>query len=159
MKVVLSLGMLVAMAAAAQEPRLRWEEFHEPVYPQMARVANIWGAVTIEFTIGPDGTMAVQTTVGHPILVPAAMASVKLSKLTCGNCEQNAARFSVVFEFKIAKSECGNSSGSPRAVLEDTNHVTITTDQFCFVDPGPELTKKVRSIRCLYLWKCAVRRD
>jgi hypothetical protein len=124
--------MLIASGAVAQGPSLRWEEFHPPGYPQMARVANIEGAVTVEFTIGPDGAMAVQKAAGHPILVPASVESLKLSKLACDYCGQGAPVFSVVFDFRVAKSECGDSgmNGSPRAVLEGSNHVTITTDRF-----------------------------
>jgi TonB family protein len=159
MNTALFFVILTIIGAVGQEPKLRWEEFHEPAYPQMARVANINGAVTLEFTIARDGTVDVQKSAGHPMLVHASVESLKLSKLACDNCGKVAARFSVVFEFKIATSECGNSSVSSRALLENSNHVTVTIDRYCFIDPAPELTKKVRSVRCLYLWKCAIRKE
>jgi TonB family protein len=152
------LFLLMWLTGSAQTPALRWLDFHSPEYPQMARVANIDGSVTVEFTIQPGKTLTVQKSAGHPILVQAAVESLKLSRLACDNCQQEAANFSVLFVFKV-EGECGNSGGSPRAVLEDSNHITISTNRFCTVNPAFELRKRVRSIRCLYLWKCLVRRD
>ncbi|MGZ4855933.1 MAG: energy transducer TonB [Candidatus Angelobacter sp.] len=160
MQTALLLGILVGMGAAVQEPKLRWMEFYPPVYPQMARIANIEGTATVEITIGPDGAMVLQKAAGHPILVQAAEVSLKLSKLVCDYCAQRATQFTIVFDFRIPSPECGNSglNSSPRAVLDASTHITITTDRHCFSDPAPELGKRVRSLRCLYLWKCATRR-
>ena len=46
-------------------------------------------------------------------------------------------------------------STDPQGRLQ--THVTIAAEHVCFCDPASTLTMKVRSIKCLYLWKCSVR--
>ena len=88
--------------AAAQGPCLRWEELHEPVYPQMARIAHISGRVVLDVTLQPDGTVTIQDVSGHPILVQAARDSIQKSKLSCEDCGEEPHTFSLVYEFKMA---------------------------------------------------------
>lgn len=130
-----ALLLMVLTAAVAQEqgPSLQWEEFHEPVYPQMARIAHIYGRVTLEITLQPDGTVTIQDVSGHPILVQAARDSIQQSKLSCEGCGKEPHTFSIVYEFKIQDRRPPPAPAQPlRAVRR----------------------YKVRSIRCLYLWRC-----
>jgi hypothetical protein len=141
-------------------PSLNWKEFHAPAYPQMARIANIYGTVEIHLTISEGGMIDIKNATGHPILVQAALESVKLSKLSCEYCERGPAEFSLIYDFIVRGSECGNFSlNIPPGVLDTFNHVTISTDRFCFQDPAGVWTKRVRSLRCLYLWRCATKRN
>ena len=160
MNTALLFGILMIIGAAEQGPKLRWLEFHPPVYPPMARIANLEGTVTLEIIIEPDGTVSLHKSAGHPILVQAAGESLKLSKFACDSCAQSAASFTIVFDFRVSSPECGSFglNSSPRAVLDTSAHITISTDRYCISDPAPELEKRVRSLRCLYLWKCATRR-
>ena len=49
-----------------------------PIYPPLARQARIQGEVVLRVLIGKDGGVdKLQAVSGHPMLVPAAMASVK----------------------------------------------------------------------------------
>lgn len=50
----------------------------EPQYPEIARKMGLTGAVRIELTIAPNGTVKDTKVIGgHPILVNAAMDAVK----------------------------------------------------------------------------------
>ncbi|HEY2499576.1 MAG TPA: energy transducer TonB [Candidatus Angelobacter sp.] len=155
------LGMLMAMGIALQTPTLHWEEFQAPAYPQMARIANIYGKVEIQFIISEGGRVDIKSAMGHPILVQAAVESIKLSKLSCEYCERVPTEFSVIYDFIVRGSECGNSSLNtpPGVVLDTFNRVIISTDRFCLEDPGPVLMKRIRSLRCLDLWRCATKRS
>lgn len=49
----------------------------EPVYPSMAKIAHVQGAVILAAIVSKDGTMEhLQLMSGHPLLVPAAMDAV-----------------------------------------------------------------------------------
>ena len=124
---------MVLIAAVAQEPSLQWGELHEPVYPQMARIAHISGPVTLEITIQPDGTVTIQDVSGHPILVQAARDSIQKSKLSCEGCGEEPHTFSVVYEFKMLDRPSPPAAQPRRPAVR---------------------RHKERSIRCLYLWRC-----
>ena len=49
----------------------------EPVYPSMAKIAHVQGAVILAAIVSKDGTIEhLQLMSGHPLLVPAAMDAV-----------------------------------------------------------------------------------
>jgi hypothetical protein len=159
MNTALLFGILIIIGVTEQGAKLRWMEFHPPVYPPMARIANLEGPVTVEITIEPNDRVSFQKWTGHPILVQADGESLKLSKLACDSCAHMTS-FTIVFDFRVSSPECGSFglNSSPRAVLDTSTHMTISTDRYCISDPAPDLEKRVRSLRCLYLWKCATRR-
>jgi len=113
-------------------PTLTWLRTQYPVYPQMARIAHIQGAVTVVIEVHPDGVVVLQNAVGHPILVQAAKDAIQHSALKCNGCEQEAQTFVVVYKFKI------EDPPPPPAPAP----------------PPPKAPQKARSIRCLYLWRC-----
>jgi protein TonB len=50
----------------------------QPVYPPLARMSRVQGAVQLHAVIGRDGTIQNLTTLsGHPMLVPAAVEAVR----------------------------------------------------------------------------------
>ena len=131
--------LLLALFVTGQsdhEPSLRWDAFQEPVYPQMARIAHIYGRVVLEITVQPDGTVAVQEIKGHPILVQAAKDSVQKSKVGCDGCGEAPHTFSVTYEFKIIDPQPQLARSAPPPVIRHY---------------------RVRSIRCIYLWRCGSR--
>jgi TonB family protein len=175
MKKLLIAILLMAGVAWPQEPAFRWVEFHPPLYPTIARSAHIEGKVIIEFTILPDGTVTVQKSTGHPILVAAALDSLKQSKAKCDGCGDNAVMSSIGFDFRITGEGCYHtakpsnpetldnakispapSEGSVTSV--PLNTITITAELSC-ICCSKVVRIKSRSIRCLYLWKCAWRRQ
>lgn len=136
-----------------------------PVYPPLARQARVTGEVSVAVTVHPDGTTTAVLESGHPMLSPAALDSATRSHFECHMCNDSVP-YLLVFSFKqIAGGDCctflqpqqveqeqpsEDQQGRPRT------HVVISAEGICLCDPGAELTKRVRSLKCLYLWKCSV---
>jgi len=59
----------------------------QPVYPPLARQANIHGEVGVALTVHPDGTTEVALESGHAMLKQAALDSAKQSRFECRGCE------------------------------------------------------------------------
>src|SRR5579859_3820905 len=118
MRESLLLLALFVTGQADREPRLRWDDFHDPVYPQMARIAHIYGRVVLEITIQPDGTVAVREIEGHPILVQSAKDSVQKSKLGCDGCGEEPHTFSVTYEFKIIDPPPQPARSAPPHIIQ-----------------------------------------
>ncbi len=123
----------LATNAICQDATLTWIVFKEPVYPQMARIAHIQGRVTLEITLQPDGAVAIERATGHPILVQAAKDSVQESILGYEGCGEESHTFMVAYEFRMP--DVAPQIAPPAPV-------------------SARLLHRVRSIRCMYLWKC-----
>ena len=62
-----------------------------PAYPEMARKLNLTGAVKLEVTINPNGTVkATRVMGGNPVLAAAAQSSVKKCTYEPGSTETTA---------------------------------------------------------------------
>jgi TonB family protein len=139
------LFFILGVSALAQEPKLKWLKRTEPVYPQMARIAHIQGEVLIELELDPQGTVVgLRPVSGHPILIQAASESLRASKFTCEDCGEENGVFSVVIRFKMAdppklvsQPSLASNEGSPAGARAQIS------------------TRRRRSARCLYLWRCA----
>ena len=116
-------------------------------------------------TVSPDGKTEVAFESGHPILKQAALDSAKQSGFECRECD-SAASYELVYSFRLAKgTDCCSAMSVPAQVileppLSDQNGqrqtlITITAEEICICDPASQLTKKSRSLKCLYLWKCS----
>jgi TonB family protein len=140
-------------------------ELYQPVYPPLARQANIYGDVSVAVTVHPDGKTEVAFERGHPMLKQAALDSAQKSRFECRDCDSTVT-YQLVYSFQLAKgSDCCSAMSVPaRVTLEpqssDQNmqreaRITITADEICLCDPPAQLTKKSRSLKCLYLWRCS----
>jgi len=137
-----------------------------PVYPRLARQANIYGAVSVAVTIHPDGKADVALESGHPMLAQAALDSAKATRFECQACDADVS-YQLVYSFRLVKgSDCCSAMSVPaRVTLEPESSgedgrraqpITITAEEMCLCDPGAQLTKKKRrSLKCLYLWSCS----
>ena len=139
--------------------------FSQPLYPSLARQANIYGDVIVAVTVHPDGKTEVAFESGHPMLKQAALDSAQQSGFECRECD-SAAPYQLVYSFRLTKGKdcCSAMSVPAQATLEppssDQNGqrqtlITITAEKICLCDPASQLTKKSRSLKCLYLWKCS----
>ena len=102
-----------------------------PVYPPLARQARIAGDVRIDLVIRRDGS--VESAVlfsGHPMLAPAALESAKKSQFECRGCSDSAKSYSLTYTFGF---------------LDDSGCKSVVEE------------RRVRSSKCLYLWKCDTR--
>ena len=129
------------MLAAIQEPSEASQEgavlakLSPPIYPPLARTARIIGDVQIELSIRRDGSIESTNVVsGHPLLKYAALDSAQKSIFDCHNCRADGNTYALIYSFKLRddKFPCGKE----------------------------EIDKEwhVRSLKCLYLWKCTVLR-
>jgi TonB family protein len=136
-----------------------------PVYPPLARQANIYGDVRVAVTVRPDGKAEVTFESGHPMLKQAALDSAQLSRFECRGCNSTVS-YHLIYSFRLTQGNdcCSAMSVPARVTLEpqssDQNAqlqtlITITADEICLCDPAVQLTKKSRSLKCLYLWRCS----
>lgn len=138
----------------------------EPIYPPLARQASISGEVRISVTVSPDGTAKTTFESGHPMLRQAALDSAEESHFECNMCSSPAS-YLLVYSFVMVKgSDCCSAYSKPTTVKQETQsldeegrpqtRVVLSAEQICLCDPFSQVTRKVRSIKCLYLWKCSL---
>ena len=134
-----------------------------PVYPPLARQARIVGAVALTVRVRADGTVeSVDAISGHPMMIQAAENSARQSLFTCSNCSGTTSH-SLTYDFQLAEQDiehpCAVDRDTPQQPPEVrlTSHkVTVTSWSPWICDPPMQL-EKVRSAKCLYLWKCETR--
>ena len=156
------LIMLVATQSVAQNPTLRWMDFKPPVYSGPARMAYRDAHVTIEVETRSDGKVEIQRSQGPVGLLEAALDSLKTSKIVCENCNGKMGIFSIVYDFRViirpGSDPCSEADPNAIAATVAGNHVSVTGKPPCIIADWIPL-RKVRSIRCLYLWRCAPGRN
>jgi TonB family protein len=98
-----------------------------PVYPPLARTARIMGDVRIRMGIRKDGSVgSAEVISGHPMLKQAALESAQKSTFECRACSEEVTPYSLTYTFGF----------------RDDND-------------GPDCSvTRLRSSKCLYLWKC-----
>lgn len=131
-----------------------------PEYPPKARTAGIYGDVSVAVKVRVDGRTEAQVEDGHPMLREAALDSARMSLFECRGCD-SPITYHLAYSFQLARrGDCCNTNPAPLRVAvsndeqQDGTRIVITTDQFCFCDPGLQ-SKKNRSAKCLYLWRCS----
>lgn len=135
-----------------------------PIYPQLARQTRITGDVKVSLGIRLDGSIESAAVVsGHPLLQQAALDSAQHSHYECRGCTESVTSFSIFYTFELRPGPCSHDAGGSLAPsqeaklsspeIEPRNHVEVVAKSVCIIDYWT--TKKVRSPKCLYLWKCA----
>jgi hypothetical protein len=139
----------------------------KPVYPALARQADISGEVNVVLMVHQDGTTTAAIESGHPMLRQSALDSAKQSSFECRTCEAPLA-YSLLYTFELTrKGDCCNAFSSPTEVTQEPEsiskegrpqtHIMVMSRHICLCDPPATLTKRVRSLKCLYLWKCSIK--
>jgi hypothetical protein len=124
----------------------------EPIYPTIARVARVSGDVHLMLGIFRNGSIESAVVVdGPPILHKAALESAQKSQFECKGCGAAVTPYSLTYTFQL--SENGQLQSQ---VIQSQNHVTVIDQTVCLCDPSPDRIK-VRSAKCLYLWRCGSR--
>lgn len=135
----------------------------QPVYPPLARQLRVTGDVALMLSIRQDGR--VESAVlesGHPLLAEAALTSVRQSQFECRGCRQGTTSYRLVYTFNLdGDCPCMPRDSNSRSVdkeqfyprvSEAEHRVTLVGWVACICDSWP--VKKIRSWKCLYLWKC-----
>jgi TonB family protein len=129
-----------------------------PVYPPLAKQARITGDVNLIVSVRQDGSIqSVVAASGHPLLKPAALTSAQQSLFDCRNCSQTATSFSMVYSFQLGPTvHCTAPEQRYPEVIQSQQLVTVLDQPIGTCDQA--ITRqKVRSVRCLYLWRCGLR--
>ena len=138
-----------------------------PVYPSLARQANIYGEVIVDVTVHQDGTLEAVVKSGHPMLKQTALDSATQTHFECRMCSTPVS-YLLVYSFKqTTAGDCCYASSVPPQVEQEPQsigpqgqpqtRITIAAEHLCICDPGSVITKRIRSLKCLYLWKCSTR--
>ena len=168
-----SSGLLIAKNASSlgtSQNHAIIKKLSPPIYPPLARQTRVAGEVVIDVEVNSDGTVASASVVrGHPLLGMAALDSAKHSIFVCSDCGASTQNYVVTYGFKLDDiGGCATGAPSPKSdsqpelpyprVSQIENHVTITDRYVSTCDLGPDPISKVRSIKCLFLWRCATPR-
>jgi len=139
----------------------------KPTFTPLARQANVEGEVIVEVAVRPDGSTEATVVKGHPLLKQAALDSAMQSRFECRVCTAPLS-YTLAYTFtRTSEGSCCDGRGAPVKVEQGPQsydergrpqtRVTISAEKICLCDPSFTLTKKVRSLKCLYLWKCSTR--
>ncbi len=133
-----------------------------PVYPRLAKIARIAGDVELKLSIRADGTVESADMISGPaMLKQPVLDSVRESRFECRECSENVTSYRMVYTFQLAPVEYGPNcevkvDATYPQVSHSQDHVTIIDQVGGICDPA-ETISKVRSAKCLYLWRCGRR--
>jgi hypothetical protein len=130
----------------------------QPTYPVISRTAHISGDIVVMLGLHQDGSIeSAEVISGPPLLREAALQSARQSQFECRKCSDRITPYRMVYTFQFSNScdcEADSKQGQPPlGVTQSENHVSLVAQLACLCDPVAEIVK-VRSARCLYLWKC-----
>jgi len=129
-----------------------------PIYPPLARQARISGTVQIQLQLRKDGSVESAKVIdGHPMLRQAALESAQKSEFECAECTETAT-YPLVYAFELREAchfgpHCEPLDNDQPLITQSPGRVVVSAAALCTCDPAATLIK-VRSARCLYLWKC-----
>jgi TonB family protein len=125
------------------------------VYPPMALMGGIAGDVELSVVVRQDGTFeSAEVLSGPTMLKQAALESAQHSQFECRSCTGASTAVRLVYTFELGPTIfCTAPDSRYPQVIQSQNHVTVVAQPVGTCDPAV-LRTKVRSAKCLYLWKC-----
>jgi len=135
-------------------------------YPRLALQVRIAGEVEIKVEIRPDGNVASAVVVsGHPLLTEAALENARQSLFLCESCDEQTHSYRLTYEFRLGPTkyctdapdtQVGATTQAFPSLSQSKGHVVVADQPVGTCDLAGTVTyNKVRSAKCLYLWKCA----
>ena len=162
-KLIGVIGTAALLSAFAQNPApgpsVKVITLEPPVYPSMAIAGHISGEVDLEITLLENGMPGTVHVVGGPqMLRQAAEDSAKRSKFAPATEGHPDESYPLVYKFHLDETPGCNQERDPSypRVKSESNTITISEQSVPMCDPTAERVR-VRSWKCLYLWKCRVR--
>jgi TonB family protein len=136
----------------------------DSTYPPLARQAKITGDVELILRIRRDGSVESAVVVsGHPMLNQAALDSARQSRFECKGCSDAANPYALKYKFQIVArdppKDCNAPTEEKRPPVEvdlSRHQVTVSAWGMWTCDPA---VLRVRSAKCLYLWRCGTREE
>jgi len=142
--------VLLCGVATAQEHKITVTKFVPPLYPPIARAANISGTVELKVVANNQGHTLANAVGGHPILQKAALQMIEQWRFHCADCAQSQ-------EFEVPVTVVFRLSDDLDSEYRYTYHfpqwVEVATGHFSTSDFDVKIGYK-RSARCLWLWHC-----
>ena len=144
-------------------------QLFQPVYPPLALTARVSGEVELIVRVRQDGGLdSARATSGPPLLRQTALESAQRSQYECKGCSEAVTSATLIYTFQLGPTNYCTSkpveaNERPESVkqfpqiIQSTNHVTVVDRPVGNCDVAPDLVKKVRSAKCLFLWKCGIR--
>jgi hypothetical protein len=153
---------------AATDPGPVIAELSPPYYPPIARAAHVSGEVVVALAFQIDGSVASATVVRGPMMLrQVALESAQKSRFSCLACESYPASMQLTYKFELGETiYCSEAPQAPAdgkperpfpQVAHTGNVVSIYTRPFGTCDMEVHTMIRVRSVHCLYLWKCGWR--
>ena len=128
----------------------------QPSYPPFALQARIQGDVQITVGVRKDGSVeSVSLSSGHALLARAALQSAQNSEYECRRCSQAVTPYFLEYSFRLEVPNPGQSQSIP--VTQVGNRVTVINEAPTIMVEIADPASRVRSAKCLYLWKCGLR--
>jgi TonB family protein len=149
-------------ATSRVEPQIGFtiSKLSHAIYPPIALAAHVSGDVVLKIALRPDGLIdSVEVVSGPPMLRQAAIEGVKQAQFECVTCKDANPAFQLIYRFELGPSiTCGHPDSFYPRVAHSANIVTITAQPFGTCDPAGTVEQiRVRSAKCLFLWKCGLR--
>jgi TonB family protein len=128
-----------------------------PEYPPIARAAWVIGHVELSIIIDHDGKVtAVEVKSGPQMLRNAAVISAENSVFRPVTGEPSNQGYEVTYVFELEPRDCDQPrDNSYPHVKYEANVITIAEQPVPICDPSGYTM--VRSVKCLYLWRCGRR--
>lgn len=162
-KLVAFIGRAALLLPLAQSgtstPSLEAVKLEPPVYPPYAMAARVSGEVDLKITLKPDGTpRTVQVGSGPQNLRQAAVESATRSRFEVAPGNSAGESYQLIYRFVLDEARgCGQDRDKSYPHIHyESNTITISEQPMTTCDPVAEPTR-VRSIKCLFLWKCGLR--
>lgn len=139
---------------AAQSGVVVFTKLAEPRYPPLAPQARIQGDVEVTVGVRRDGSVELAVIAsGHAMLKEAALESAQNSQYECRGCNEAVTSYSLVYTSQLATGDANQPQAA--AVTQSGNHVTVVAEPTVAIfDVWPI---RVRSAKCLHLWRCGLR--
>jgi hypothetical protein len=153
-----------AAGQAAEEVKTEIFEVKSAYYPPIALAARVSGDVMVNVSVKEGLVQSEEIVSGPPMLREAVINSIKASSFNCRSCSAQTYSLVVTYRFRAETGDCaGNYEPLPESqpqllypqVTHTQNTVNIVGRVVMLCDPAGSV--KVRSIRCLYLWRCKLR--
>lgn len=162
--ILVALSFVTVCRAQETTAQARLVRLSDPVYPPIARQARITGVVEVEVIVHRDGSNDVNVLSGHPMLKDAAITSARSSEFDGAMCSPSC---SYLLRYSFTQSVDGDccAGSCPQPTIQaampkvvggrEQMDVTVVTQPLSICDPAGTITKRRRSAKCLYLWKCS----
>lgn len=154
--IAIAAFMLVLAEASLYAQSVKIVALKPPAYPPIALAARVTGKVHLKVALLENGTTGdIQIESGPPMLQQAALESAKGSRFEFDKNRATEKSYALTYQFTLEFSDCSTKPyRSPPGFSFNSDTVTVIGKAPMTCDPA---AINVRSLKCLYLWKCGTK--